>query len=54
MNTNVSEPLSVVLCKHTESDIFQFFFNLELCALLVGPDASGKNDTPTDVFQFFF
>jgi hypothetical protein len=35
-----------------ESDIFQFFFlkNLEL---LLGPDASGKNTTPTDVSQFF-
>jgi hypothetical protein len=25
-----------------------------LYALLIGPDASGKNDTFTDVFQFFF
>jgi hypothetical protein len=47
----VNSSMPVTLCKHVNpSDLFRFFLNLELRALLTDPDASGKNVTPTDVF----
>jgi hypothetical protein len=51
VNTSVS---LARLCKDaTENDVFQIFFLKKNLELLLGPDASGKNATFIDVFNFF-